>query len=301
MSEDEEDKHSSFSERMREWEAQSPDAAERLRREGEFFKAVEDALRGKLDLRLRAFYGHQRDELGGEMFYVYLKPPENTPIRLGEGFTKKDVTEAGEVLPQALASYFDGIPDAMKEALNELLGRVLQSNFGYFRPLDPFFMRHSWFPLNEVNIEYDAGRGVPEITRFPRSKHGGHKKPKLSEKELLALPGRLAELEALYRPIKEQHDAQKAAYEKSPRVQRNGYSHEQWTHTWVKYAQQLYELPDEALAQFAEQGATVSSIAYKELARQTGHKVSYLDKQVTKARKLRETAKKGRKNSPADI
>src|SRR2546423_10851966 len=220
MSEDEEDKHSSFSERMRKWEAKNPDVAERLRRDREFFKAVGDALRGKLDLQLRAFYGQLRDELGGALFYIYLKPPENTPIRLGKGFTKKDVTEAGEVLPQALAAYFDGLPDAKQEALNELLGRVLQSRFGYFRPLDRLSMSHSWFPLKEVNIEYDAGRGVPEITRFPRSKHGGHKKPKLSEEELSALPGRLAELEALYRPIKELHDAQKAAYEESPRVQR---------------------------------------------------------------------------------
>jgi len=300
MSEDEEHGPSAFSEKRRKWEAENPDVAERLRRNREFFEAVEDALRGKLDLRLRAFYGQCRDELGGELFYVYLKPSENVPIRLGKGFSKKDVAKAGEVLPQALAAYFDGIPDAMQAVLNELLGRVLQSRLGYFRPLDPFSMGHSWFP-QDVTIEYDAGRGIPELTRFPRSKRGGHKKSKLSKEELSALPGRLAELEVAYRPIKEAHDAQKAAYEASPRVQRMGYRHEQWTQTWVNYARQLYDLPDEVLAQFADHGATVSGIAYKELARQTGWKVSYLEKQVTKARKLQEAAGKSRTDSASDI
>jgi hypothetical protein len=288
MGEDKGDQGSDFAEKMREFELKNPDVAKWLLREESFFTAVADALR-EHELWFRAFYGGHVDELGGELFYIYVRPPEDKPIRLGKGFRKKDIPEVGEVLPEALAAYFDGISEAMSKALDSLLKDILQSSLGRWRPLDrwPEIRPLSFFDIPEVNIEYNSESGKAEITRFPRVKHGGHKKPKLSAEELAKLPTRLAEIEDHCRPIKEQHDKQKSAYENSPRVQRIGFKQEEWIRVWVSYAQQLYDLSSEFLAQFADLGVTVSSIAYKELARQTGYKVSYLEKQVTKARKAK--------------
>jgi hypothetical protein len=231
-----------------------------------------------------------RDALGGEIFYVYLFPPENK-IRLGAGFKKKDVAEVGDVFPSVRTEYLNRMPSVIKEALSKELYKLLGLSLSerahggmlgrfHFKPL-------SWFPPEVVTIEYKSEEGTVEVRRFPRKRRP--RKTKLPPAEQAALLHRFEELQTLCANIKSSHDKQHKEYQDSPKVQSRGYDSDTWVLEWIRREQQLYEYPESFLRQFAEPSGrgfrTASEVAYEALSGETGYTVSYLEKLLTRQRK----------------
>ncbi|HEV7859083.1 MAG TPA: hypothetical protein VGO91_10745 [Pyrinomonadaceae bacterium] len=300
MEEDKKDKRSDFAERVREWEAKNPEEVKRMHRREAFVSAI-GAFIAQNDPFRDASYGEHRDELGGELLYVYLRPHKETAIRLGRGFRKKDISEVGKVMPDVLEDYFDRIPQAMSSALESLLQTILQSSIGSWRPIDIHgkFKPARLLPLHEVNIEYDSGKGRTEITRFPKQ-HGGHKKPKLTPEEHIALDSRFEQLETVCENIKDHHNQEFQRFKENN--SQRGFRSEQWCRTWIAFASEVYPQHEaNVLALFADPdnyARSTSEIAYKMLSQETGHAVAYLKKLVSKSRiaqnRSRRTSRKKR-------
>lgn len=122
--------------------------------------------------------------------------------------------------------------------------------------------------------------------RFLMRGRGGSK-PRLEHEVRLSLSSRFHTLCLKIKDIKIYYDGERALFERNN--QKRGFNSDQWLEHWLAYASERFPNDDaEFLAFFADLDnyeSSVPGIAYKQLARETGHAVEYVKKLVGQAKK----------------
>lgn len=107
---------------------------------------------------------------------------------------------------------------------------------------------------------------------------------KLGTSERRSLPQQYDEIRKVAKLIKKAYNATFKSFEAGR--QRRGYQWSDWREFWTRYAGDLFGGDSEFLLLFSDKdNPSASEVAYRWLAASTGHKVAYLKRLITAARK----------------
>lgn len=207
---------------------------------------------------------------------------EATPEQVAE--IVKDVKEkfSERIFHLSLNLWHDHLPQGIDDAVLELMQAVhIRAFLDWMSEEDAETSSEAHY-FNQL-LKYINARVKK---RFQKRGRGGSK-PRLENEVRLSLNSRFHSLCLKIKEIKNYYNGEHDLFERN--TQKRGFNHDQWCKHWLAYASARFPNDDaEFLAFFTDLDnyeSSVPGIAYKQLAKETGHTVEYVKKLVGQARK----------------